>query len=116
LAVLAHQYPSTRACFSPLVSDLRSLGVATLAFDLRGHGESIWATAGVRVIDTPVLPTMEAFGEAFMSSAARTGFAHISDDIVRVASWGMAQNYIDASRVLLIGGSLGGTGALLAAP
>ena len=116
LAVLAHQYPSTHASFAPLLDDLHSLGIATLAFDLRGHGASIWATAGMRVVDTPVLPTMEAFGEAFMSSAAKTGFAHISDDIVRVASWGMAQNYVDASRVLLVGASVGGTGVLLGAP
>jgi len=116
LAVLAHQYPATRDTFAPLTADLHALGVATLAFDLRGHGESIWTTAGVRVVDTPTTPTMEAFATAFTSSAVKTGFAHISDDIVRVASWGMTQNYIDASRVLLVGASVGGTGVLLAAP
>jgi pimeloyl-ACP methyl ester carboxylesterase len=116
IAVLAHQYPATRDTFAPLAADLHALGVATLAFDLRGHGESIWTTAGVRLVDTPVTPTMEAFATAFMSSAVKTGFAHISDDIVRVASWGMTQNYIDASRVVLVGASVGGTGVLLAAP
>jgi pimeloyl-ACP methyl ester carboxylesterase len=116
LAVLAHQYPSTRDSFAPLCADLRTLGIATLAFDLRGHGDSIWSPTGVRVAPTPAEPTMEAFGAAFMASATSVGFPHIADDIVRVASWGLAQNFIDASRLLLAGASVGGTGALLAAP
>jgi pimeloyl-ACP methyl ester carboxylesterase len=116
LAVLAHQYPSTRDSFAPLVADLQAAGVATLAFDLRGHGDSIHAPNGPRVIRTPAEPTMDAFGAAFMGSATELGFAHVADDIVRVASWGLAQNFVDASRVLLVGASIGGTGVLLAAP
>jgi len=116
LAVLAHQYPSTRDSFAPLCADLHALGVATLAFDLRGHGDSIWSPAGVRVAPTPAEPTMEAFGAAFMASASAIGFPHIADDIVRVAAWGLAQNSIDRSRLLLVGASVGGTGVLLAAP
>jgi len=116
LAVMAHQYPAARESYAPLSADLHTLGVATLAFDMRGHGESIWSPSGIRVVDTPVLPTMQAFATAFMASFGKAGFAHISDDIVRVASWGMAQNFIDASRVLLVGASVGGTGALLAVP
>src|SRR5918994_12002 len=46
LAVLAHQYPSTHDSFAPFCADLHALGVATLAFDLRGHGKSIWTTSG----------------------------------------------------------------------
>jgi dienelactone hydrolase len=116
LAVLAHQYPSTSDSFAPLNTDLHALGVATLAFDLRGHGKSIRSTVEVRVVDTPTAPTMEAFATAFMGSFGKLGFAHIADDIVRVASWGMAQNFVDAARVLLVGASVGGTGVLLAAP
>jgi pimeloyl-ACP methyl ester carboxylesterase len=116
LAVLAHQYPATRDSFAPLCADLHALGVATLAFDLRGHGESIRTPSGLRVAPTPAEPTMEAFGAAFMASASEVGFRHIADDIVRVAAWGLAQNFIDASRLLLMGASVGGTGVLLAAP
>ncbi len=116
LAVLAHQYPSTRDSYAPLTTDLHALGVATLAFDLRGNGESIQSSAGMRLADTPTAPTMEAFASAFMGSFGKLGFVHISDDIVRVASWGMAQNFVDSSRVLLVGASVSGTGALLAAP
>ena len=116
LAVLAHQYPSTRDSYAPLTADLHAAGIATLAFDLRGHGESTWGPSGVRVADFPAGPTMQDFAAAFVGSAATVGFAHIADDIVRVASWGMSQNFVDASRVLLVGASVGGTGALLAAP
>jgi dienelactone hydrolase len=116
LAVLAHQYPATRDSYAPLAADLHAAGVATLAFDLRGHGDSIWTTTGARVIDTPAEPTMEAFGKAFMNSASRVGFEHIAEDIVRVAAWGLAQNYVDSGKLILVGSSVGGTGVLLAAP
>jgi pimeloyl-ACP methyl ester carboxylesterase len=116
LAVLAHQYPSTRDSYAPLCADLHALGIATLAFDLRGHGESTTSPKGRVVAPTPAEPTMDAFGAAFVASAGEVGFPHIADDIVRVASWGLFQNFIDSSRLLLVGASVGGTGVLLAAP
>jgi pimeloyl-ACP methyl ester carboxylesterase len=115
LAVLAHQYPATADSYAPLVEDLIDLGVATLAFDLRGHGASIQGTHGRLVIDTPVGFTMDAFGLAFVGSAGKVGFKHINDDIIRVASWGAVQNFIDAGRLILVGSSVSGTGAVLAA-
>ena len=115
LAVLAHQYPATRDSWAPLATDLQSLGIATLAFDQRGHGESIWAPHGLTVIDTPAGPAFQDVIDAFVSSIGKVGFAHIGDDVVRVASWGGAQNYIDATRLLLFGASVGGPGVLLAA-
>jgi dienelactone hydrolase len=114
LAVLAHQYPATRDSYAPLTADLLESGVATLAFDERGHGASIVSPAGPLVIDTPVGLTMEAFGKAFMSSAGKVGFGRIDDDILRVASWGVNQNFIDPSRLALVGASIGGSGVLLA--
>lgn len=116
LAVLAHQYPSTRDSWVPLASDLHAMGLATLAFDERGHGDSIWSPAGVRVVDTPAGPAMQDFGVAFVASAGKLGFHQIADDITRVASWGMAQNFIDGGRLLFFGASVGGPGVLLAAP
>lgn len=115
LAVLAHQYPATRDSYAPLVSDLTESGVATLAFDLRGHGSSIISPKGPLVVDTPEGLTMEAFGKAFMSSAGKVGFSHIENDILRVASWGANQNFIDPGRLALVGASIGGSGVLLAA-
>jgi dienelactone hydrolase len=116
LAVLAHQYPATRDSYAPLTTDLLALGVATLAFDQRGHGGSIQSPAGPLVIDTPVGLTLEAFGAAFVSSVVKVGFARIDDDILRVVSWGAAQNFIDGTRLALVGASVGGSGVLLAAP
>jgi pimeloyl-ACP methyl ester carboxylesterase len=116
LAVLAHQYPATADSWAPLVDDLLEMGVATLAFDLRGHGSSIQTSTVPLVIDTPEGFGLEPFGKAFMSSAAKVGFARIPDDILRVAGWGAAQNYVDTSRLLLAGASIGGPGVLLTAP
>jgi pimeloyl-ACP methyl ester carboxylesterase len=116
LAVLAHQYPATRDSFAPLVEDLLDLGVATLAFDQRGHGHSTETPKGRLLIDAPAEPGLEAFGKAFMSSVSKVGFARIEDDIVRVAGWGTSQNFIVAERLLLFGASVGGPGVLLAAP
>jgi pimeloyl-ACP methyl ester carboxylesterase len=115
LAVLAHQYPSTRDSYAPLVADLLESGIATLAFDQRGHGASILSPGGPLVIDTPEGFTLEAFGKAFMSSAGKVGFARIENDVLRVASWGAFQNLIDSSRLALVGASIGGSGVLLAA-
>ena len=114
LVVLAHQYPATRDSYAPLVTDLVESGVATLAFDLRGHGASIISPKGPLVIDTPEGLTLEAFGKAFMSSAGKVGFAHIENDILRAASWGANQNFIDPGRLALVGASIGGSGVLLA--
>ncbi|MGE0352499.1 MAG: alpha/beta hydrolase family protein [Gemmatimonadales bacterium] len=116
MAILAHQYPATCDSYGPLVDDLLDLGVAALAFDLRGHGSSITGPGGPVVIDTPVGFTPDDFGRAFMASAREVGFDRIDDDILRVASWGASQNYIDTARLMLVGASVGGSAALLAAP
>jgi pimeloyl-ACP methyl ester carboxylesterase len=115
LAVLAHEYPATRDSYGPLTAELIESGVATLAFDQRGHGASIVSPAGPCVIDTPLGLSLEAFGSAFMSSVGKVGFARIADDILRVAGWGGAQSFIDSNRLALIGASIGGSGVLLAA-
>ena len=60
--------------------------------------------------------TLAEFGTAFMSSVEKVGFHRIADDVMRVAGWGVSQNFIDPSRIFLIGASVGGSGALLAAP
>lgn len=115
LAVLAHQYPSTRQSYAPLIADLRGAGVAALAFDLRGHGASTRGPSGAVVVATPRDFEEMAFYDAFVASIRDVGFQHIADDIVRVAAWGAAQNHVDPSRIVLVGASVGGTGVLLAA-
>jgi alpha-beta hydrolase superfamily lysophospholipase len=116
LAVLAHQWPATRASWGPLVEDLHAAGIATLAFDLRGHGDSTAGPRGPMVIAMPRDFTFPGVVEAFTASAGGVGFAHIPDDILLVANWGVLQNFVDGSRVVLLGASVGGSGVLVAAP
>jgi dienelactone hydrolase len=116
LVVLAHQYPATRDSFGPLVRELLAAGVATLAFDQRGHGASIQGSGGPLVIDAPEGLGLEAFGTAFVSSVTKVGFGRIDNDVVRVAGWGTSQNFIDPGRLALVGASVGAPGVLLAAP
>jgi dienelactone hydrolase len=71
---------------------------------------------GPVVVDTPEGFTVDAFGTAFMGSASRVGFDRIDNDILRVASWGAVQNFIDPQRILLVGASVGGSGCLLVGP
>ena len=116
LAVLAHQYPATRDSYGPLVRELLAAGVATLAFDQRGHGASIQTPNGPLVIDAPEGLGLEAFGTAFVSSVGKVGFGRIDNDVVRVAGWGTSQNFIAPDRLALVGASVGAPGVLLAAP
>lgn len=116
LAVLAHQYPATRESYRPLVRDLHAMGIATLAFDQRGHGASIRTAAEPLMIDTPYGFGVSDFGAAFVSSISKVGFHRIDDDVFRVASWGAWQNFIDPARMILAGSSVGGSGAVLCAP
>jgi pimeloyl-ACP methyl ester carboxylesterase len=115
LAVLAHQYLTTADSYGPMVEDLLGLGVACLTFDQRGHGASIMGPSGPVVIDPPVGFTADDLGKAFASSVSRVGFQRIDNDILRVASWGAAQNFIDGARLILVGSSMGGSGAILTA-
>ncbi len=116
LAVLAHQYPATRDSFAPLVRDLLAAGIATLAFDERGHGASIVGPKGPVVVDAPEGLGLEAFGTSFVASAHRVEFVRIENDVIRVVGWGASQNFIDPERLALVGASVGGPGVLLAAP
>ena len=116
LAVLAHQYPATRDSFGPLVRELLAAGIATLAFDERGHGASIFGSNGPLVVDAPEGLGLEAFGTAFVSSVGKVGFGRIDNDVIRVAGWGTSQNFIDPGHLALVGASVGAPGVLLAAP
>ena len=116
LAVLAHQYPATARSFDPLVSDFLDMGIACLAFDQRGHGASIMGPVGQVVIDSPAGFTLTDSRDAFLSSAARVRFEHVPDDILRATCWGVRQCFVDSGRVLLVGASVGGAGALLVSP
>lgn len=48
-AILLHQYPSTRQSWGDIQRILATRGIASLAIDLRGHGESIKGPDGIQL-------------------------------------------------------------------
>jgi dienelactone hydrolase len=105
VVLLAPQFRATRAGWQPLTDRLHAAGVATLALDLRGHGESTLKTG------VPVAVT-----EDFLASAKTVGFDRIPGDLALAAAWVRKQPGIDARHLALAGASLGAFSALLAAP
>ena len=104
VVILAHQFHSDRAAWAPLAERLNARGIATLALDLRGHGESTdKGGAAVAVTDD------------FAASAKAVGFDQIPGDLALVAAWARKQKALDPRRVALAGSSVGGFSVLAAA-
>ena len=99
VVILAHQFHTTREGWAPLAERLQARGIATLALDLRGHGESA---------------DKAKVGDDFMTSAKSVGFDKIPDDLAQAAEWVRKQKGIDARRVGLAGSSVGAFSVLLA--
>jgi dienelactone hydrolase len=99
VVILAHQFRTTRDGWAPLAERLQARGIATLALDLRGHGES---ADKARISDD------------FMASAKAVGFDKIPDDLVQASQWVRKQKGIDGRRVGLAGASIGGFSVLMA--
>ncbi len=100
VVILAHQFRATRAGWGDLPERLQARGIATLALDLRGHGESMG----------PARVT-----EDFAASAKAVGFDRIPGDLALAAAWVRKQPGIDKRRLALAGSSVGGFSAILAA-
>jgi dienelactone hydrolase len=105
VVILAHQFRSDRNGWSPLTEKLNERGLATLALDLRGHGQSV-----------DQLGTTVAVTSDFLPSAHLVGFDKIPDDLVLAANWVRKQKGIDGRHLGLAGASVGGFSVLLAAP
>ena len=105
VVLLAHQFRANRAGWNLLTDRLTAAGIATLALDLRGHGESI-QKAGATVAVT----------EDFMESAKTVGFELIPRDLAQAAEWVRLQPGIDGRRLALAGASLGAFSVLMAMP
>nr|WP_320132777.1 alpha/beta fold hydrolase [uncultured Holophaga sp.] len=103
--LLAHQFRADRQGWTPLAERLQKMGIATLALDLRGHGES-----------TECKGQSLSVGEDFVDSAQRVGFSMIPRDLEQAAAWLRHQPGIDARRLGVVGSSVGALSALLAAP
>ena len=104
VVILAPQFHQTRDSFAPLAERLNARGIATLALDLRGQGESTDKDG------TPVAVT-----DDFVASAKAVGFDKIPGDLAQAAAWVKKQQGIDPRRVALAGSSVGGFSVLEAA-
>ena len=105
VVILAPQFHQTRDSFAPLAERLNARGIATLALDLRGHGESTDRNgAAVSVTDD------------FAASAKAVGFDKIPSDLAQAAAWLRKHKGIDPRRVGLAGASVGAFSVLAAAP
>ncbi|HTL98968.1 MAG TPA: alpha/beta fold hydrolase [Holophagaceae bacterium] len=104
VVILAPQFHQTRDSFAPLAERLNARGIATLALDLRGHGES-----------TDKGGTAVAVTDDFMASAKAVGFDKIPSDLAQAAAWLRKQRSIDPRRVALAGASVGAFAVLEAA-
>ncbi|HJL16160.1 MAG TPA: alpha/beta fold hydrolase [Sandaracinaceae bacterium LLY-WYZ-13_1] len=100
LAVLVHQLGSARAEWAPLSRRLGALGVATFAFDVRGHGEST-ARAGGAEVDWQRFDT--------------EGWEAVAGDVRAVLGHLREEAGLQPRRVALVGSSIGSSAAILAA-
>ncbi len=93
VAILLHMYRSDRSAYDPLVPNLHRAGVAVLAIDLRGHGESA--------------------GAAQLGLAERVAnrdkklFAQMYKDVEAGYRWLADRPDVDLSRLVLVGASVG---------
>lgn len=100
--VLVHQLGSTHAEWDPLVAELATAGLTTLAIDLRGHGES---TSGAGA-------NTRAYAYASFRDADWTA---TQKDVRAAIDFLATREDVHASSVVLIGSSIGGTACLAAA-
>jgi dienelactone hydrolase len=105
VVILAHQFQANGSGWKPLADLLNAKGIATLAMDLRGHGQST-QKAGQ---DVAVIPD-------FLISGQAVGFDQIPADLAQAAAWVRKQPRINPRRLGLAGSSLGAFASLLAAP
>ena len=104
VVILAPQFHSDRSTWAPLAERLQARGIATLALDMRGHGES-----------TDKAGSTVAVSDDFAASAKAVGFDKMPGDLAQAAAWVKKQKGIDPRRVALAGSSVGGFAVLEAA-
>ena len=92
--LLLHAFSRERREMAPLADELRARGFATLALDLRGHGESVWKN-GARIGPSPSL------------QGSPNGFPR---DVEAACAWLRSRS----PRVAVVGFSLSGDLAALA--
>ncbi len=93
VAIMLHMYGSDRSSWKPLMEPLHVAGFATLAIDLRGHGES-------------GAPRKEALHE-MIKAGAGVVFRDMVMDVEAARQWLALRDDIDQARIALVGASIG---------
>jgi alpha-beta hydrolase superfamily lysophospholipase len=95
-AVLLHMYPSSKESWAAFQSMLARRGIASLAIDLRGHGESTRTAEGVKI-------DYRKFGEEETESTV--------NDVRAAYEW-IRSRGVDEDRIAVVGASIGANLAL----
>jgi pimeloyl-ACP methyl ester carboxylesterase len=90
VAILLHQYRSDRRSWEPLIPALQARGLAVLALDLRGHGDSAATESREAVLKRD--PQI---------------FKQMQEDVRGAYDWLAVQPGLDRARFVLIGASVG---------
>ena len=93
VAILVHMYPADRASWKPLIPHLIKVGCAVLAYDIRGHGESI-EPAELKLQEKYDARDAGHFNGAWLDAEAARNYL-------------MARPECDGMRVAMIGASIG---------
>jgi pimeloyl-ACP methyl ester carboxylesterase len=96
VAILLHMMPETRASWAMVQIALSRKGIASLAIDLRGHGDSVKTTDGF------TLNYKEFTEEDHLTTI---------DDVRAALDW-VRKRGVDMSRIVLVGASIGANIAL----
>ena len=95
VVILLHMYKRDRSDWKPLIPELQKRGIAALAIDLRGHGES-------------VEPAEANLAERVAERDKRV-FEDMKHDVAAAYTWLAQQGKVDLSRFGLVGASVGCT-------
>lgn len=97
VALLVHMMPATKESFLPFQQCAAGAKIASLAIDLRGHGESTRGRAGIRL-------AYQDFADSGHQESAR--------DVTAAAAWILQKTGFRHDRLVLCGASIGANLAL----
>jgi dienelactone hydrolase len=95
VVILLHMYKRDRSDWKPLIPELQNRGIAALAIDLRGHGESIE-------------PAAANLAERVGNREKRI-YQDMKHDVAAAYTWLAQQGKVDLTRFGLVGASVGCT-------
>ena len=93
VVILLHMYNSNRHAWKPLTKALHDAGIATLAVDMRGHGDSV-KPASMSLADR-------------MANRDEALFCDMYRDVFAAYEWLSEQPTVDLSRFGIVGASVG---------